>query len=195
MAPRPRRVQTKRAAKRQPSAVTEARSEDERRLYERLDALGIAHRTVEHAATHTVAQSATVKAHLAGGHAKTLLVADKHAPRLIVAEASVRVDLAGVGRRLGCYGRLSFASEGVLTATLGLRPGAVTPFGLMHEGAARIGNVVIDEGLTGYDAIWLHPLRNTASTQIAPDDLLRFCTACGHEAVVMQIAKANDGTS
>ena len=166
-------------------------SERERRLYARLDALGIAHRTVEHAATHTVVESASVKAHLPGGHAKTLLVEDRRAPRLIVAAASARVDLRGVARRLGCEGRLRFASEDVLTAALGLRPGSVTPFGLVHEGAGGIGSVVIDEALMRHAVVWLHPLRNTASTAVAPDGLVRFCAACGHTPVVMPVAEAS----
>ena len=172
-------------------AANEAPNGREQRLYARLEALGIAHRTVEHAATHTVAESARVKAHLAGGHAKTLLVEDRRAPHLIVAEASARVDLRGVGRRLGCDGRLRFAPEDVLIATLGLRPGSVTPFGLMHEGAAGIRHVVIDEALTDHEVVWLHPLRNTASTAISPDDLARFCVACGHVPVVMPVANAS----
>lgn len=117
-------VQTGRAAGGRRVAAKQADdepiSERERRLHDRLDALGIAHRTVEHEATHTVAESAGVKAHLAGGHAKTLLVADKRAPWLIVAAASARADLRGVGRRLACegYSLVTYLASGALNATL-----------------------------------------------------------------------------
>ena len=158
-------------------------------LYAELDRLGIAHRTVEHEAVFTVAQSAPIKAKLAGGHAKTLLVKDKRDLFLIVALGSARVDLKGLGRALGAAGRFSFADEDTLMATLGLRPGSVTPFALMHEGAGAIRAVILDADLLAHDPVWFHPLRNTASTAVSPDGLRRFCAAHADEVREMPVAR------
>ena len=154
-------------------------------LYAELDRLGIAHRTEEHPAVFTVAESAPIKAALPGGHSKTLLLRDKRDLFLVVALGAARVDLKAVARAVGAEGRLSFADAERLLATLGLTPGSVTPFGLMHEGAGAIRSVVLDAALLSYDPVWFHPLRNTASTAVSPDGLRAFCAA--HARTVLEI--------
>ena len=156
-------------------------------LYAELDRLGVSHRTVEHEAVFTVAESAPVKARLAGGHAKTLLLRDRRDLFLLVALGAVRVDLKGVARALGTDGRLSFADADTLMATLGLTPGSVTPFALMHEGAGAVRTVVLDTGLLAHDPVWFHPLRNTASTAVSPDGLRAFCAAHAREVREMAV--------
>ena len=156
-------------------------------LYAELGRLGIAHRTVEHEAVFTVAQSAPIKARLPGGHAKTLLVRDRSALFLLVALGAARVDLKGAGRALGADGRLSFADAGTLLAALGLTPGSVTPFALMHEGAATIRTVLLDTALLAHDPVWFHPLRNTASTAVSPEGLRRFCAAHARDVRAMPL--------
>ncbi len=146
-------------------------------LYAELGRLGIAHRTVEHEATFTVAESEGVKADLPGGHSKTLLVRDKERLFLIAALASVRVDLKGLGRAMGCRGRLSFASPKTLNDILGVAPGSVTPFALMADEERRIAEVVLDTNLLRHDPVWFHPLRNTASTAVSAEGLRRFAAA------------------
>ena len=158
-------------------------------LYAELDRLGVAHRTQEHEAVFTVAQSAPIRARLPGGHAKTLLVEDRADLFLLAAPGQRRVDLKAAARAASA-GRLRFSSEETLLATLGLRPGAVTPFALMHEAAAAIRAVVLDAGLMRCDPLWFHPLRNTASTAISPDGLRRFCGA--HARAVIEAAVTKD---
>ncbi len=41
--------------------------------------------------------------------------------------------------------------------------------------------VIVDAELMRHEGINCHPLENTATTNIARDDLLRFMRACGHE--------------
>lgn len=159
----------------------------EAELYAALNRLGIGHRTVDHAATHTVAEGEAVKAGLPGGHSKSLLVEDKRHLFLLVALGSVRVDLKGTANALGS-GRLRFASPETLEGTLGLRPGSVTPFGLLAPGAPALSAVVLDEALLAQDPLWCHPLRNTASTALAPTGLVRFCEAHAARVVRMNLA-------
>lgn len=156
-------------------------------LYDAFRRLGIGYRTVEHDATFTAAQGAAIRATLPGGHSKSLLVSDKTDLFLLVALGTTRVDLKGLRSALGC-GRLSFASPKTLKESLGLEPGSVTPFGLPWPGSDAIGCVVIDDALTRHDPIWAHPLRNTASTAIAPGALVRFCHA--YSSTVRQLALA-----
>jgi Ala-tRNA(Pro) deacylase len=48
--------------------------------------------------------------------------------------------------------------------------------------------VVFDAELMKYDTINCHPLENTATTNIARDDLLRFIRACGHEPKIAALS-------
>ena len=57
--------------------------------------------------------------------------------------------------------------------TLGVEPGAVTPFGAINDTAGRV-TVVLDAALMEHATINSHPLVNTMTTSIARDDLVRF---------------------
>lgn len=153
-----------------------------------LDRLGIAHRTVEHPAIFTVEEGRDLKLQWPGGHSKNLFLKDK-AGRLTlgVALGETRVDLVGLGRRIGSKGRLSFGSPELMSATLGVIPGAVTPFALMNESARAVSTVVVDAALLAHDPVWFHPLENTASTAVSPDGLRAFLAALGIAPLILPL--------
>ena len=149
-------------------------------LFAFLDRLAIAHRTVEHRAVFTVEESRDLKTQWPGGHSKNLFLKDKKgALYLAVALGETRVDLVALGKWLGAKGRLSFGSPELMTATLGVTPGAVTPFALINGSAQALAAAVLDTALLAHDPVWFHPLENTASTAVSPDGLLEFVRACG----------------
>jgi Ala-tRNA(Pro) deacylase len=155
-----------------------------RDLMERLDALGIASTTLEHAPVFTVEQSSALHHAIPGGHTKNLFLKD-HKGRLflIIAHAHTRIDLKALAKAMGC-GRLSFASPGLLMEVLGVPPGSVTALALINDNDRRVG-VVIDTTLLAFDTVNCHPLENSATTSIARSDLLRFIRACGHEPRIL----------
>ncbi|MEM8935868.1 MAG: prolyl-tRNA synthetase associated domain-containing protein [Pseudomonadota bacterium] len=158
-------------------------------LFARLDALGIVHRTVEHPAIFTVEEGAPYKREMAGGHSKNLFLKDKKGRLwLAVAHAETRVDLVGLGKAVGAKGRLSFGKPQLMLETLGVSPGSVTPFSVMNTGARALEAVLVDEALLAHDPVWFHPLENTASTAIAPRDLLVFLEKCGAKSQIMALA-------
>ena len=63
--------------------------------------------------------------------------------------------------------------------TLGVEPGAVTPFGALNDAAGRV-TIVLDCGLMEHAVINAHPLVNTMTTSIARDDLVKFLQSTGH---------------
>ncbi len=149
-------------------------------LFAMLDRLGLDHRTVDHPAIFTVEEGRDFKADMPGGHSKNLFLKDKKgALTLAVAHCDTRVDLVGLGRAIGAKGRLSFGRPELMTQTLGVVPGAVTPFALINETARALGTLVLDRALLDHDPVWFHPLENTASTAVSPAGLLRFIEACG----------------
>jgi Ala-tRNA(Pro) deacylase len=155
-------------------------------LFARLAELGIATHTVEHAAVFTAAQSTGLERELPGGHSKNLFLKDKTGRLfLVVTLGSTRVDLKSLPARLGCD-RLSFGSADLLVEVLGVPPGSVTPFALINDKARRV-TVVLDGDLMAHERLNCHPLENTATTNIARDDLLRFIAGCGHEPRILKL--------
>jgi Ala-tRNA(Pro) deacylase len=157
-------------------------------LFAALDQLGIAHATVTHPALFTVEQSQALRGTIAGGHTKNLFLRDKKgALFLVTALEDAVIELKSLHRLLGASGRFSFGSAELMRETLGIEPGAVTPFAAMNDTDRRVG-VVLDAALMRHATINCHPLVNTMTTSIAREDLVRFLAATGHPPRIEPIA-------
>ena len=155
-------------------------------LFQRLDALGIRHVTHRHPPLHTVAQSVMLRGALPGGHCKSLFLKDRKGGLwLVVVLEERRLDLNALSARLGAP-RFSFASADLMQEVLGVAPGSVTPFALVNDSGRRVA-VVLDADMLEHDPLNYHPLVNTATTAVAPADLLRFIAHCGHEPRVVAL--------
>ncbi len=160
-----------------------------RDLFEFLDGLGIEHRTVEHKPIFTVEEGREFKVSMPGGHSKNLFLKDKKDRLfLAVAHCDTAVDIVGYGRTAGSKGRLSFGKPDLMTATMGVIPGAVTPFALVNQTARAITEIAVDEALLRWPTVWFHPLENNASTAVSPEGLLKFIRACGFEPRIINLA-------
>jgi Ala-tRNA(Pro) deacylase len=156
-------------------------------LFALLDKLGIAHQTVTHAPLFTVEQSQALRGTIPGGHTKNLFLKDKKgALFLVTALEDAVIELKSLHRLLEASGRFSFGSADLMRATLGIEPGAVTPFAAMNDADRRV-TVVLDAALMQHATINAHPLVNTMTTSIAREDLIRFLEATGHPARVVEI--------
>lgn len=155
-------------------------------LLSRLDDLGIETTTVDHPPLHTVEESQALRGDIPGVHTKNLFLKDKKgAIFLVTAREDADIDLKSLHKRLGC-GRLSFGRAELLEETLGVRPGAVTPFAIVNDSEGRV-RLVIEEPLMRTPMLNAHPLENTATTTIAPLDLAAFARACGHDPLILEL--------
>lgn len=160
-------------------------------LFALLDRLQIAHRTVTHPPLFTVDQSRCLRGQIPGGHTKNLFLRDKQGRLfLVVALEDAVIDLKTLHRRLGA-GRFSFGSADLLRETLGIEPGAVTPFAAINDSGQRV-EVVLDETMLTHETLNYHPLVNTMTTSIGSADLLRFLDATGHRP---RIALVSEGSA
>jgi Ala-tRNA(Pro) deacylase len=156
-------------------------------LLDRLRDLGIVCETHEHPAVFTVAESRSVKHAVPGAHAKNLFLKDRKGRLfLVVARDETAIDLKRLHETIGASGRLSFGSADLLRETLGVEPGSVTPFAAVHDRDGRV-TVILDETLARADRVNFHPLVNTMSTGLSPDDLLTFLRSTGHEARICSL--------
>ena len=155
-------------------------------LFAELDALGIETTTHDHPPLFTVEDSKALRGQLPGGHCKSLFLKDKKgALWLVVAEEDRPVDLKKLRKALGAK-NLSFGSPDLLMEVLGVIPGAVTPFALINDSGHRV-KVILDQGMLTHDPLNYHPLVNTMTTAIAPDDLKKFIAATGHEVETLDL--------
>ncbi len=147
-------------------------------LFAYLDRLGVAHRTLEHAATFTVEEGRDLKAAMPGGHTKNLFMTNKDGDLILIsAHADSVLPLNRLHRALGVK-RLSFADAETMQAALGVAPGSVTAFALMSDSAARV-RFILDAALLRHDPLNFHPLANTATTAISRADFERFVASTG----------------
>jgi Ala-tRNA(Pro) deacylase len=161
-------------------------------LFARLDALGIVHQTHRHPPLFTVEQSKRLRGELPGAHCKNLFLRNKKGRMWLVVTSEDRaVDLKALGRLLG-GAHLSFGSPERLMRTLGVTPGAVTPFGVVNDRAGEVA-VVLDRTLLAAERLNFHPLSNDMTTAIAPDDLLLFLRDVGHEPDVRDLGAPPGG--
>lgn len=70
-----------------------------------------------------------------------------------------RADLKSISKQLK-ISRLTFANEDELNNLLGLKPGEVTPFGLINN-TDKIVNIIIDDELENSRFVSFHPNVNT----------------------------------
>lgn len=152
---------------------------DPQQLFAKLEALGIAQRTVEHPPVFTVEEAKALRGNLPGHHIKNLFLRNKKEEMwLVVALEDRAIDLKRLGEALGA-GRLSFGSPDRLRRHLGVEPGSVTPFALVND-ETRVVRLVLDRGIAEGGPVNAHPLVNTMTTAIAIADLLRLFEAIGH---------------
>ena len=172
------------AAQAQSQPTTQPTSADQ--LLARLEALGIASHTIDHDAVFTVEEAKALRGELPGGHIKNLFLRNKKEEMwLVVAEEDKRIDLKALGELLGA-GKLSFGSADRLMTYLGVLPGAVTPFSIINDRQGQV-KVVLDQDLLDKTPVNCHPLVNTKTTALSPQDLLRFLEAEGHKPQIMRL--------
>lgn len=149
-----------------------------------LDAHGVTHSTLDHAAVFRVGEGEAIKAQLPGAHTKNLFLKDaKGQLWLISACDRTQIDLKRLHPVIGA-GRLSFGAAGLMEEALGVTPGSVTAFGLVNDTEHRV-RFVLDRTLAQAELVNFHPLTNTATTTISQEGFRRFLQAVGVEPLVV----------
>lgn len=155
-------------------------------LFAYLNELQIKTETVDHPPAFTVDDIGSMEVALPGAHTKNLFLKDDTGRLvLVVAKSSTRVDLKLLSKRLGT-GRFSFGKPDLMERKLGVTPGAVTAFAIANDAEGEV-RLVLDSALLEYDSVNCHPLENTATTNIAREDLLRFIRSTGHEPTILEL--------
>jgi Ala-tRNA(Pro) deacylase len=152
-----------------------------------LRALSIPFEHYTHPPVFTADEAATHWASIPATPVKNLFLRNKKGNRhyLVILGIDREADLRHLVKVIG-DDRLSFASPERLMAHLGVEPGSVSPFGLLHEGGRPV-IVIVDAGLRGAQRLIFHPNVNTASVTIATSDFERFLTERGNVVRWLQL--------
>ena len=156
-------------------------------VVEKLRELGIPFERHEHPPVATVEQAAEHWAGIDAAHCKNLFLRNQKGDRhyLLILEHSKKADLRAVANQIG-DGKLSFGSPERLLKYLGLTPGSVSPFGLIHDSTHSV-RVVVDRDLQGAERLSFHPNINTATLVVSRDDFARFLAACGNRVQYISV--------
>jgi Ala-tRNA(Pro) deacylase len=150
-----------------------------------LDAIGADHATTEHEAVFRVGESEETRRQIPGAHTKNLFLKDaKGQLWLISAEGHAVIDLKRLHAVIGSA-RLSFGNAELMAETLGVTPGSVTAFGLLHDRQDHRVRFVLDRTLAEAGQVNFHPLTNTATTTISQAGFRRFLAALGVTPLVV----------
>ena len=159
-------------------------------LLARLNGLGLKTCTEDHPAAFTVAAAESIVGHLPGVHVKNLFLCDaKKKMWLVTAPWDRSINLKILPSLIGSK-RLSFGSPERLLRTLGVTPGSVSPFCVINDPDVQV-QVILDSWMMTQHQINAHPLINTKTTSIHPQDLLKFMRACGHAPRIVDLIQTN----
>jgi Ala-tRNA(Pro) deacylase len=149
-------------------------------VYDRLAALGIAYTRHEHPPIASAEEGERHWAGIDAAHCKNLFMRNQKGTRhyLVIIHYRKRANLRAVADQIG-DGKLSFGSPDRLMKHLGVTPGSVSPFGLIHDAAHEV-RVAIDLDLKSADKISFHPNINTATVVLSAADFQRFLDNCGN---------------
>lgn len=107
-------------------------------------------------------------------HCKNLFLRNHKGNRhyLVIFHCMKQIDIHELEHRLK-QGKLSFASEQRMEKYLGIKPGSVSPFGIINDEEKHV-HLFIDKNLLQSEKLSFHPNDNTATVVISKNDFIKF---------------------
>ena len=159
----------------------------EKGLYEKLEELGITDYTVkEHPPLFSVEDVVANDCMMPGLNFKNLLIKDKKAETyyLVILEDSRKMDNKYFKTFTG-WGKIRFAHPEELYEKMGLKPGSVSPYGLLNNEEHDI-IIVVDHSIAEAnhdELINFHPNRNTATLTVKKHQFVKYLESLGNKII------------
>lgn len=149
-------------------------------VYQYLNELGLNYQTYEHPEAPTIEIAKNYWHDDSSKHCKNIFLRNHKGDRhyLVVFDCDHSLAIHDLEHRLH-QGKLSFASEQRMERYLGLRPGSVSPFGLINDTPNHV-HLFLDANLRQYPSLSFHPNDNTATVVIPFDDFVRYLESIGN---------------
>ncbi|WP_418983948.1 prolyl-tRNA synthetase associated domain-containing protein [Alistipes sp.] len=169
------------------TAQTPTADERRRRVFDFLDAHAIRYTWYEHPEAPTIEIARQYWHDDGSKHCKNLFFRNHKGDRhyLVCFDCEQSLAIHDLEHRLR-QGKLSFASEQRMERWLGLRPGSVSPFGLVNDPANHV-HLFLDANLRRFPAYSFHPNDNRATVVIAQEEFLRYLAAAGNSYEFLEL--------
>ena len=151
------------------------------RVYDLLDALGVAYQRIDHEAAMTMEACAAIDEALDAVICKNLLLCNRQQTDfyLLMIPGDKQFKTSALSKQIGSS-RLSFASAEHMERLLDITPGSVSVLGLMND-REKLVRLLIDEDVLKGEYFGCHPCINTSSLRLRTDDLMnRILPAIDH---------------
>ena len=157
-------------------------------VYAKLTELGIAYESMAHAPVMTIEDCLENDQKLGAVTAKNFFLATKNMKNfyLCLTRPNARFKSSDISKQIGSA-RLHFGPEEYLERFLKLKPGAVSPMGLIFDTEKNV-RLVVDSGLFETEKLAFHPCINTETLAMKTEDFFgRFLPAIGRDALPVEI--------
>jgi Ala-tRNA(Pro) deacylase len=158
-------------------------------LLAHLTKMGIAYDLHHHPAFFTVEEGLAFEKDIPGLHCRNLFLRDRKKNNfLLCLQNATDVDMKKLPPLIGSD-RLSFGSADRLWEYLGVKPGSVCAYAIVNDTAQNV-KICLDASMMSAPIINFHPLINTMTIGVAPNDLVRFIESCGHIPYIIDLSSA-----
>ena len=157
-------------------------------VYAKLAELGIEYESVAHPPVLTIEDCLENDRKLGAVTAKNFFLATKNMKNfyLCLTRPNARFKSSDISKQAGSA-RLHFGPEEYLERFLKLRPGAVSPMGLIFDEGHNV-RLLVDSGLLETEKIAFHPCVNTETLAMKTKDFFeKFLPGIGREARLVEI--------
>lgn len=170
-----------------PATPAQTADERRRRVFEWLDTHGIQYTWYEHPEAPTIEIARQYWRNDGSKHCKNLFFRNHKGDRhyLVSFDCEQSLAIHDLEHRLR-QGKLTFASEQRMERWLGLRPGSVSPFGLINDTANHV-HLFLDARLQRYPALSFHPNDNRATVVITREEFLRYLSEVGNSHEFLEL--------
>lgn len=158
-----------------------AQMERRKKVLDTLNEWGIPFTMYEHPPLPTIEIALEYWKDITATHCKNLFFRNHKGNKhyLVVFECHNQMAIHQIEKMLK-QGKLSFASEQRMEKFLGLKPGSVSPFGLINDTNKEV-KLFLDKNLQDAQLLSFHPNDNTASLVVKNSDFINFLSHWGGE--------------
>ena len=155
-------------------------NQNRNKVYKVLNNLGIEFDVHEHPPLDTIDIALKYWKDIDATHCKNLFFRNHKGNRhyLVIIKDTTPFSIRSLELKLK-QGKLTFGSEKRLLKYLGVKPGSVSPFGLINDSEHHV-YLFIDEQLQNADKISFHPNDNTASLVISYTNFIKYLQSMGN---------------
>ena len=154
-------------------------------IYNFLKANNIWHEITEHEAVCSMSELMSVELPYPECDAKNIFIHDDKRQNfyLITVKGDIRLNSTQF-RKSHALRPISFASDDELMNILGVKPGSVSPLGILNDSESKVQFFIDSDFWQGRKLVGVHPNENTATVWLKIDDLIDIIRRHGNTVTI-----------